>query len=310
MFFEACRLLYLGSWSPRYFLRRWVVRKSVVIFPLWAVLASGCVLFDGPEAEVERKEPALEVGDKTALAPVVAVALPTQGPAPVAVPPSWAVDDIRRMQRRLREVGLDPGPADGIVGARTKSAFNKFQAGCGQVQPLLKTLENVNATGARINQTPSRQETVAMQMQLRQAGFNLGPVDGVYGAKTKAVLAEIKSGCPTANDFAQFLAQPLAAAQSTVVSQVAERAVVVSAPPNNSARLGVESVQPTITPVTGRSQEDIRILQLRLRDAGFDPGPFDGMMGPKTQLALQQLQASQRAGKTKTALTMGLNGQY
>ena len=59
-----------------------------------------------------------------------------------------------------------------------------------------------------------------------------------------------------------------------------------------------------------RPQEEIRILQLRLRDAGFDPGPFDGVMGPKTKLALQQLQAKERGGKTRNALTAGIIGQY
>lgn len=286
------------------------MRKSVVIFPLWAALLSGCALFDGPEAEVERKEPALEVGESAAMAPAVATEIPTPEPAPAPVPRSWSVDDIRRMQTRLREVGLDPGPADGVVGARTKTVFNKFLAGCSQVQSLLNTLENGAATKAAINHTPSRQEMVAMQTQLRQAGFNPGPVDGVLGAKTKAVWAELQTGCPMAKDFAQFLAQPPGVGQGTVVAQVAEQANVVSVPPNSPARARVEADKASITPVAARSQEEIRILQLRLRDAGFDPGPFDGVMGPKTQLALQQLQASQRAGKTKTALTMGLHGQY
>jgi peptidoglycan hydrolase-like protein with peptidoglycan-binding domain len=42
---------------------------------------------------------------------------------------------------------------------------------------------------------------------------------------------------------------------------------------------------------------------LRLRDAGFDPGPFDGIMGQKTRSALQQYEASQRGKKTKISLT-------
>ncbi|HWH78593.1 MAG TPA: peptidoglycan-binding domain-containing protein, partial [Candidatus Binatus sp.] len=58
------------------------------------------------------------------------------------------------------------------------------------------------------------------------------------------------------------------------------------------------------------SREDVRIIQLRLRDAGYDPGPFDGVMGPKTKLALQQLQASQKSGRSKTSLTAGISTQY
>jgi len=285
------------------------VRKSVLIFPLWVALASGCALFDRYEAEDEKKELSLSTAESSAI-PVTASEVPMTELAPPAAPRSWSQDDIRRMQTRLREVGLDPGPADGVAGARTKTALQKFHSGCGQVQPLLDTLENGTVTKAVASQTPSRQETMALQTQLRQAGFNPGPVDGVFGAKTKTVLAALQSGCPMAKDFAQLSVPRSGAAQSPVVVQAVERANLVSAPANSSGRGSVDAVKPATAPVAAHSQEEIRILQLRLRDAGFDPGPFDGVMGPKTQLALQQLQASQRAGKTKTALTVGLNGQY
>lgn len=286
------------------------MRKSVLVFPLCVALASGCALFDRPEAEDQKKELSLANGESGTIVPVTASEVPTVELAPLAASRSWSQDDIRRMQTRLREVGLDPGPADGVAGTRTKTALKKFHSGCGQVQPFLDNLENGAVTKTVATQTPNRQETVAIQTQLRQAGFNPGRVDGVFGAKTKAVLVELQLGCPMAKDFAQFLVRPAGTAQSTVVAQVAERANLVSAPVNSPARARVDAVKPSITPVAAHSQEEIRILQLRLRDAGFDPGPFDGVMGPKTQLALQQLQASQRTGKTKTALTVGLNGQY
>ena len=58
-------------------------------------------------------------------------------------------------------------------------------------------------------------------------------------------------------------------------------------------------------------REEVRILQLRLRDAGFDPGPFDGVMGRKTRSALAQYEASQRGKKIKTSLIgAGITGQY
>ena len=284
------------------------MRKSVLIFPLWVAVASGCALFDRYEADDEKKELSLSTAESSTIVPVTASEVPMAELAPAAAPRSWSQDDIRRMQTRLREVGLDPGPADGVAGARTKTALQKFHSGCGQVQPLLDALENGAVTKAVASQTPSRQETAALQTQLRQAGFNPGPVDGVFGARTKMVLAALQSGCPMAKDFAQLSVPRSGAVQSPVVAQAAERAQLVSA--NSSARARADAVKPAIAPVAAHSQEEIRILQLRLRDAGFDPGPFDGVMGPKTQMALQQLQATQRAGKTKTALTVGLNGQY
>ena len=38
------------------------------------------------------------------------------------------------------------------------------------------------------------------------------------------------------------------------------------------------------------SSEKIRQEQLRLRDASFDPGPIDGILGPKTKVAMQRYQ--------------------
>ena len=45
-------------------------------------------------------------------------------------------------------------------------------------------------------------------------------------------------------------------------------------------------------------QEMIRQAQIALRDAGFEPGRIDGMMGPKTQSALRQFQAAQGLPQT------------
>jgi hypothetical protein len=45
-------------------------------------------------------------------------------------------------------------------------------------------------------------------------------------------------------------------------------------------------------------QDSIRQAQIALRDAGFEPGRIDGMMGPKTQSALRQFQAAQGLPQT------------
>jgi hypothetical protein len=42
-----------------------------------------------------------------------------------------------------------------------------------------------------------------------------------------------------------------------------------------------------------RDQGLVRDVQVALRDAGFDPGPIDGVMGPQTRAALREFQASQ-----------------
>jgi hypothetical protein len=47
-----------------------------------------------------------------------------------------------------------------------------------------------------------------------------------------------------------------------------------------------------------RDQDMIRQAQIALRDAGFEPGRIDGVMGPKTEAALRQFQGAQGLPQT------------
>lgn len=49
---------------------------------------------------------------------------------------------------------------------------------------------------------------------------------------------------------------------------------------------------------TARDQEMVRQAQIALRNAGFEPGSIDGVMGPKTETALLQFQAAKGLPKT------------
>jgi peptidoglycan hydrolase-like protein with peptidoglycan-binding domain len=200
------------------------------------------------------------------------------------------------MQLRLRDVGLDPGPVDGLAGAKTKAAVSRFQIGCSKIPPLMNSFEG-RAQPAELNQTvlklPGPLETQTIQTQLRDAGFNPGPIDGILGNRTRSVLAHLKAGCPEVNDFARMLEQQARASQ---------------APENNSVKLQSLSAagRSGVSKQVARSQEDVRILQLRLRDAGFDPGPFDGVMGPKTRAAWTQYQMMQRENNAKVPVITGI----
>jgi peptidoglycan hydrolase-like protein with peptidoglycan-binding domain len=65
---------------------------------------------------------------------------PTGGPAAEPKPPEEAKSigasnalsrDVMRVQRRLKELGHDPGPVDGRLGAQTKAALRAFQTDYG-----------------------------------------------------------------------------------------------------------------------------------------------------------------------------------
>jgi peptidoglycan hydrolase-like protein with peptidoglycan-binding domain len=118
--------------------------------------------------------------------------------------------------------------------------------------------------------------------------------------RTRTVLTAVQNTCPKINEFADNLSFPAS------VSEKQKSAALMSGS-NTQQSLrpspSAGAAKQTSTPVGAQTNEEIRILQLRLRDAGFDPGPFDGIMGQKTRSALQQYEASQRGKKTKVSLT-------
>ena len=125
------------------------------------------------------------------------------------------------------------------------------------------------------------------------------------------MLDQLHSGCPTVKDYGALADAPAPVSTTYIAaSATADRATAPlgAQPVASSSRPDLVKVVALTSSV--QSREEVRILQLRLRDAGYDPGPFDGVMGPKTKLAMQQLQASQKAGKTKTSLTAGIATQY
>jgi peptidoglycan hydrolase-like protein with peptidoglycan-binding domain len=286
--------------------------KSGLIVSLCFVLASGCALFDGSEMPSEQPSVPAPVVEIETITPVVVHAPPPE--AMVAPVRRLTRDAVRGMQLRLRELGFDPGPADGIAGAKTKAAFSRFQTGCSKIKPLVENLSGGTAQSSElrqaVNEVPSRQETQTMQTQLRDAGFNPGPVDGIFGDRTRAVLAQLKANCPTARDFAEMLDHPAGATdKQSIGSQTRENNATKPQPLSAAGRSDVIKQAPAPAPVA-RSQEEIRILQLRLRDAGFDPGPFDGVMGPKTKAALAQYQVAQRGNNAKLPAITGSSGHY
>jgi peptidoglycan hydrolase-like protein with peptidoglycan-binding domain len=48
----------------------------------------------------------------------------------------------------------------------------------------------------------------------------------------------------------------------------------------------------------GTSSEQVKSVQKALQDKGMDPGPIDGLMGPKTMAALRAYQKDQKLAET------------
>jgi peptidoglycan hydrolase-like protein with peptidoglycan-binding domain len=300
--------------------RRLAVTKYRVIIPTCFLLASGCALLDHPELASETPTVSVAVIENEPLppAPVVETADPKLFELPVPVR-TLTKDNVRRLQAHLRDMGLDPGPIDGIAGARTKAAYIRLHTGCSKIGPLIENLHlpvaeaqgvSGNTTGYKL---PNREETRNIQSQLRGAGFDPGPVDGIFGRRTKSMIRELQIGCLMANEFEGTLMDDSSlaanAGKTSIVPLPASLPVSGSQP--STAPASHDTPKAVAATMRSRSRDDIRILQLRLRDAGFDPGPFDGVMGPKTRSALEQYESSERGTKIKTGLTStSIGGQY
>ncbi len=106
-----------------------------------------------------------------------------QTPAFAAGGPSFDRQQTRDVQRALTLLGLDPGPADGVLGPRTKAAVTRFQ----QAEGLTSTGVLDPETRSRLAER-QRDHVRKVQTALKQSGQDPGPVDGLMGGQTKAAL--------------------------------------------------------------------------------------------------------------------------
>src|SRR5262245_27346939 len=118
--------------------------------------------------------------------------------------------EIKLIQAQLKVAGFDPGPVDGTLGAKTTSAVRRLQSGCANLKDLFE-----NPTSGILPQPGGMQagkqgaadsasntdEIRLIQVRLKDAGFDVGPVDGVMGFKTKSALLRFQSGCTMVKDL-------------------------------------------------------------------------------------------------------------
>lgn len=104
-----------------------------------------------------------------------------------------------------------------------------------------------------------------LQTQLRDAGFNPGPIDGQFGPKTQAAVRQFQS------------------AQGITVDGIVG--------PQTWGKL-LQGAGSTPRLEGGAEGPAVADLQGKLKAAGVDPGPVDGQFGPRTESAVRQYQSS------------------
>lgn len=98
-------------------------------------------------------------------------------------------DAVKLAQKNLTLRFYDPGPVDGIFGAKTRSATKWYQSDHGLAADGIIGPKTWKGLDPAVVKSGSTGDTVKMlQKLLKDWGYNPGAVDGIFGPKTlKAV---------------------------------------------------------------------------------------------------------------------------
>jgi peptidoglycan hydrolase-like protein with peptidoglycan-binding domain len=269
-----------SRWQERYIL------ATLVLFSF----SSGCAISSGlseSEVQIEQNPPVVVYQQPTE--PVVSdspTLVKNENSRPVrSSKKALSKEEIRQIQARLKAAGFDPGPIDGILGSKTRSLILRVEAGC-TILDELATANGELFAPATETQAPaltpsanalSKADIQLLQKRLKAIGLYPGPIDGMLGARMRSALSRCKLGCSALNDISRTSDKPTFE-QGTEIQ-----------PPHASA-----SAQRTASVKTISGNPKIRLAQERLKAAGFDPGPIDGILGPQTKSVLEKYRASHK----------------
>jgi peptidoglycan hydrolase-like protein with peptidoglycan-binding domain len=100
-------------------------------------------------------------------------------------------DAVRQLQEALKELGYDPGAIDGKFGDRTERAVKDFQRDHGLpadgiVGPITwRNIDEADQSEPTLKKGSKGNPVRRLQSRLTAAGYDVGGVDGIFGAKTE-----------------------------------------------------------------------------------------------------------------------------
>jgi peptidoglycan hydrolase-like protein with peptidoglycan-binding domain len=144
-------------------------------------------------------------------------------------------------------------------------------------EPFAPAAETQSAALTSSANALSKADIQLLQKRLKAVDFYRGPIDGMLGPRTRSALSRCNLGCTSLDDISGTPDKPLFEQATEIQS------------PHTSA-----SAQPTASVKIVSGNEEIRRAQERLKAAGFDPGPIDGILGLQTKSALEKYRSSHK----------------
>jgi peptidoglycan hydrolase-like protein with peptidoglycan-binding domain len=106
--------------------------------------------------------------------------------------------EVRDLQEALKALGHDPGPIDGVFGSRTEDAVRAFQQAKGiAVDGIVGRVTWINIDEADQSEPVLRVDSTGLpvrrlQSRMSAVGFEMGGVDGVFGARTDTAVRDLQ----------------------------------------------------------------------------------------------------------------------
>jgi peptidoglycan hydrolase-like protein with peptidoglycan-binding domain len=198
--------------------------------------------------------------------------LADSGTAAAPTPAAYVAPySVRNVQSALSQLGYSPGPIDGLMGSKTRAAIRAYQIDSGLPasgepsvalhEHLQATLTGQAGTPAPAPSGPSPTLVSEVQAELRLRGYNVPSISGSLDEATVAAIKRYQSDASLSVD---------GKVSDTLLTQL------------RSGR--------TDPGVDYRAQ--VKSVQQALSVKGYDPGPADGALGPRTRGAIRAFQVA------------------